>query len=243
MARENGILADKFNTCPLDKPVPLSIYKNLKTKDIPRVRPKSLRDYMRIAMKYSKKSEKFPLDETDYNKEALEDMIRHWFTLARTDDYIIEQILREFDLENPDFGIDNQGSNTWDDFWAEFLPPDPNSSNSDTWAEFFNEFAPLLTPVVAGEPVTEETPDYPYAQPLNGSSDDSQEVVITSQNPDFALPDHLQVVTSSSGNESNENESSFSEDANEDYPAGLTEEEYQILVNEFGEEEVLRQFS
>jgi len=237
MARENGILADKFNKCILDKPIPLSIYKDKKKKDVPRFRPRSLRDYMRIAVKYSdKKIPLDPFDETDYNKEALEDMLRHWITLGRLDDYIMEQIWREMQEGTAPWVIEEnernermmemqQGSNTWDDFWAEFLPPanpDPNSSNSDTWAEFFNEFGPLFTPVVSGEPVTEETANLPYAQPLNENENNENE---------------------NNENENNENESSFSEDANEDYPAGLTEEEYQILVNEFGEEEVLRQFS
>jgi len=212
MARENGILADKFNTCPLDKPVPLSIYKDKKKKDIPRFRPRSLRDYMRIAMKYNNKSEKYTLDETDYNKEALEDMIRHWFTEARRDDYIIEQILQEFDLENPDFGED---SNTWDGFFSEFLPsvnnPDTGSSNSDSWAEFFNEFAPFFTPIVMGEPVSTNPPSpIPYAYPAADADNAPDSDPDSSQSTPFMLPNHLQLVPYGESGEMSRSSSSTS---------------------------------
>ena len=92
MARENGILADQFNTCLLDEPIPLRVYKDLKKKDIPRFRPKSLRDYMRVKMNYSNISD--TLDKTAYDKTDLEDEIRHWFTDAKRDDYIIAQIFQ-----------------------------------------------------------------------------------------------------------------------------------------------------
>ena len=92
MARENGMLADRFNTCFLDEPIPLRVYKDLKKKDIPRFRPKSLRDYMRNKIKYSNISD--TLDKTAYDKTDLEDEIRHWFTDAKRDDYIIAQIFQ-----------------------------------------------------------------------------------------------------------------------------------------------------
>ena len=92
MARENGMLADRFNTCFLDEPIPLRVYKDLKKKDIPRFRPKSLRDYMRNKIKYSNISD--TLDKTAYDKTDLEDEIRHWFTEAKRDDYIIAQIFQ-----------------------------------------------------------------------------------------------------------------------------------------------------
>ena len=92
MARENGILADRFNTCLLDEPIPLRVYKDLKKKDIPRFRPRSLRDYMRYKIKYSNISD--TLDKTAYDKTDLEDEIRHWFTDAKRDDYIIAQIFQ-----------------------------------------------------------------------------------------------------------------------------------------------------
>ena len=60
MARQNGILADQFNTCLLDEPIPLRVYKDLKKKDIPRFRPKSLRDYIRYKIKYSTISDTNP---------------------------------------------------------------------------------------------------------------------------------------------------------------------------------------
>lgn len=205
MARENGILADQFNTCILDEPIPLRVYKDLKKKDIPRFRPRSLRDYMRYKIKYSNISD--TLDKTAYDKTNFEDEIRHWFTEAKRDDYIIDQIFREFDLANPDDTPDETG----------------------TWDEFFNQFAPMLN-------IPNPPPD------ADTESTDDSEVVITNQNPDFELPDHLKVETSSSayGSSSNGNGSSSSET---NIPGGLTSEEYEILVSEFGEEEVFRQFS
>ena len=219
MARENTILADQFNTCLLDEPIPLRVYKDLKKKESPRFRPKSLRDYMRISMNYSNISD--TLDKTAYNKEDLEDMMRHWFTEAKRHDYIIEHILREQDEQlGPD----------WD-------------KNTSTWGEFFDQFSPLIGLHTYVTTPGGLQPPNPIPYPTTESSDDdSQEVVITSQNPDFALPDHLQVVTSSSGNESNGSSSSGNGNGT-GYPGGLTSEEYEILVNEFGEEEVFRQFS
>ena len=91
MARENGILADKFNTCLLDEPIPLRVYKDLKKEDIPRFRPRSLRDYIRYKIKYSISD---TLDKTAYDKTDLEDEIRQWFTDAKRDDYIIAHIFQ-----------------------------------------------------------------------------------------------------------------------------------------------------
>jgi len=90
-AKNRSILADQFNTCLLDEPIPLRVYKDLKKKEIPRFRPKSLRDYIRYKIKYSISD---TLDKTAYDKTDLEDEIRQWFTDAKRDDYIIAQIFQ-----------------------------------------------------------------------------------------------------------------------------------------------------
>ena len=102
MARENGILADKFNTCLLDEPIPLRVYKDLKKEDIPRFRPRSLRDYIRNKIKYSNISD--TLDKTAYDKTDLEDQIRHWFTEAKRHDYVLAQAFQEMEEQlGPDW--------------------------------------------------------------------------------------------------------------------------------------------
>ena len=40
MARQGTIFSNENNVCPLDSPIPLSLYKNLKKKQIPRFRPR-----------------------------------------------------------------------------------------------------------------------------------------------------------------------------------------------------------
>ena len=70
MARQGTIFSDENNVCPLDSPIPLSLYKNLKKKQIPRFRPRTMRDFLRNQLKYNTND---TLDDTAYDRTDIND--------------------------------------------------------------------------------------------------------------------------------------------------------------------------
>ena len=76
-----GVLSDLNQICPLDSPIPLAFFKNLKPKEIPKFRPRTVRDYIKNKMKYSNTHsiENIAFDKTNFDVRA---EINRWFRSA-----------------------------------------------------------------------------------------------------------------------------------------------------------------
>ena len=126
MARQGTIFSDENNVCPLDSPIPLSVYKNFKKNKMPR----SARDHIKNQLKYRFKDD--TLDDTAYDRtylnKEIEEFLLHNFKLSNAFAYDEGEIERAFQAN---FGT------AFDEFLKEFggnvnFSDEDNSSSSSS---------------------------------------------------------------------------------------------------------------
>lgn len=124
-----GVLSDLNQICPLDSPIPLAFFKNLKPKEIPKFRPRTVRDYIKNKMKYSNTHsiENIAFDKTNFDVRA---EINRWFKEAEFDDYVMAKVMKEYDsILGPnwesDFERDMHANDTVDAPYEPYEPYEP----------------------------------------------------------------------------------------------------------------------
>jgi hypothetical protein len=183
MARQGTIFSDENNVCPLDSPIPLSLYKNLKKKQIPRFRPRTMRDFLRNQLKYNTNDtlDDTAYDRTDLNKE-IEEFLLHNVKQASAFAFDEAEIEREFQAS---FGT------AFDEFFKKFEPfIDLSNEDSESEARQYVR-TPGATASALSSDSNEVKSDGPqftplalpsnYRQVLDSSSDDDSEVYITNR--------------------------------------------------------------